>query len=93
MIKKEEVRHIAKLARVGLNEEELDKFSHDLSAILDWIKEMEEVEIENVEPIRHITGVKNVSREDRAEEFSNKDGIIDLFPDKKERFDKVKSVL
>lgn len=93
MIKKEEVKHIAELARIGLSEEELDKFSHDLSSILDWIDQLKEADISKAELTKNITGAKNIFRQDKTEEFANKDGILKLFPDKKDRFDKVKAVL
>lgn len=93
MISREEVKHIASLARIGLGKEEVEKFSHDLSAVLDWIDQLKEVDVENVEPTAHITGMDNISREDKNREFGNKEGIIKLFPEKKNGYDKVKSVL
>lgn len=93
MISKQETKHVAELARIGLDEEELDKFSHDLSSILDWIDQLKEVDVSKVEPTKHIVGIKNISREDKEESFDNKDGIKKLFPEEKNGFDKVKSVL
>lgn len=93
MISKQETKHVAELARIGLSEEELDKFSHDLSSILDWIDQLAEVNISGIEPTKHIAGVKNISRGDKAEEFDNKNGIKKLFPEEKNGFNKVKSVL
>ena len=93
MISKEEVKHIAELARIGLDEKEIEKFSADLSSILDWIKQLEEVDIKNVEAISHITGLSNIVREDKAEDFGNKENIKKLFPEEKDGYDKVKSVL
>jgi aspartyl-tRNA(Asn)/glutamyl-tRNA(Gln) amidotransferase subunit C len=108
MISKEEVKHIAELARIGLEENEIDKFSRDLSSILDFIKQLEEVDIENVEAVpastrgndrsstrggSHVTGLKNITREDVVNTFGNIEGIKKLFPEEKEGYDKVKSVL
>lgn len=93
MISREEVKHIAALARIGVDEKDIDKFTHDLSAVLDWIEQLKEVDVSGVEPTAHITGVSNISREDALEEFSNRDSLINLFPDKKDNFDKVKSIL
>lgn len=92
MITKDEVKHIAQLARIGLSEKELEKYSKELSSILDWVEQLKETDVKNVEPTAHITGVNNVMREDKAEEFADKDKIINLFPEKKERYDKVKSI-
>jgi len=93
VISEEEVRHIASLARIGLSEEEVGKFSKDLSLVLDWIDELKKVDVENVEPTAHITGVENETREDNFSDFNNKNGIIKLFPEEKNGYDKVKSVL
>jgi aspartyl-tRNA(Asn)/glutamyl-tRNA(Gln) amidotransferase subunit C len=92
-LKKEETKHIAGLARIGVNEEEVEEFSKDLSAVLEWVSELEEVDVENVHPTGHITGLENVSREDKDREFENKKGIIELFPEERNGYDKVKSVL
>jgi aspartyl-tRNA(Asn)/glutamyl-tRNA(Gln) amidotransferase subunit C len=93
MISKDEVKHIAALARIGLSEEEMEKYSHDLSAVLKWIDQLKEADVKNVKPMAHITGMNNISREDENREFGNKEGIIKLFPEKKNGYDKVKSVL
>jgi len=93
MISKDEVKHIASLARIGLDEKEVEKFSHDLSAVLDWIDQLKEVDVEGVEPTAHITGMDNISREDKNREFGNKEGIIKLFPEEKNGYNRVKSVL
>jgi aspartyl-tRNA(Asn)/glutamyl-tRNA(Gln) amidotransferase subunit C len=90
---KDEVKHIASLARIGMSEKEVDKFSTDLSSILDWIEQLKEVDISGVEPTAHITGLENKSREDKVQNFENKEGISKLFPESKNGYDKVKSVL
>ena len=93
MISKEEVKHIAGLARIGLDEKEIEKFSKDLSSILDWVEQLKKVDIAGVEPTAHITGLENVTRADKTGDFGNVDGIINLFPEKKDNYDKVKSIL
>jgi aspartyl-tRNA(Asn)/glutamyl-tRNA(Gln) amidotransferase subunit C len=93
MISKDEVKHIAGLARIGLAEKDVEKFSHDLSSILDWIAQLEEVNVDGAKETAHITGLKNVSREDKAREFDGKEEIKKLFPEEKSGYDKVKSVL
>ena len=53
MISKKEVSHIAKLARLKLTEEELEKYSRELSVILDYVRELEKVKTEGVSPTSH----------------------------------------
>jgi aspartyl-tRNA(Asn)/glutamyl-tRNA(Gln) amidotransferase subunit C len=94
MLSKDEVKRIAQLARIEITEEEAEKYSTELSAILGFVEKLNEADTEGVEPIAHITGAKNVMREDKVVEYSDetKEGIIDNFPEKKDRFDKVKAV-
>ncbi len=93
MLSKDEVRHIAGLARIGVDEAEIEKFSADLSSILGWVEQLERIDISNVEPTAHISGIENVTREDEARDFFDKDKIVKLFPERKDNYNKVKSVL
>lgn len=93
MISKDEVKHIANLARIGLSDIEIEKFTTDLSSILDFVEQLEEVDITDARPMTHITGLSNVTRADKEEDFGNKAAIRKLFPDEKDGYDKVKSVL
>jgi aspartyl-tRNA(Asn)/glutamyl-tRNA(Gln) amidotransferase subunit C len=93
MINKEEVRHISGLARIGMDDNDLEKFSAELSGVLDWIEQLKELDVDEVVPTAHITGMHNITREDKSETFSNRDGIIAGFPEEKDGYDKVKSVL
>ncbi len=94
MFSEEEVKKIASLARIEIGEEETGKYSTELSDILGFVEKLNEVDTEGIEPIAHITGAKNVTREDKVIEASvdNKNVIINNFPEKKDRFDKVKAV-
>lgn len=94
MLSKDEVKNIALLARIGIKEEEIEKYQKDLSAVLDFFRELETVETDGVEPIGHITGMVSVARTDQAEDFSSvgKEGIIKNVPETKDGFVKVKSV-
>lgn len=93
MLTKDEVKHIASLARIGLSEKEIEKFSVDLSSILDFVEQLKEVDISGVEPMSHVTGLLNQTREDVTHDFGNKEEVRKLFPEEKDGYDKVKSVL
>jgi len=93
MINSKEVKKIASLARIGIDEKDLGKFSHDLSAVLEWFEQLKEVDVTDVVPTAHITGMDDIVREDKVAEFSETKKIIALFPEKKESYDKVKSIL
>ena len=95
MLTRDEVKKIASLARIGLDESEIPKYQKDLSAILDYFKKLQELNTEKVEPISHITGRFNFYREDKQEDFGDlgKEAIMENTPEKKDGFVKVKSVL
>ena len=61
-----DVPHVAKLANLPLTDEETAKFEKQLSAVLEYIKKLDEVDVSNIEPTSQVTGLENVSREDKS---------------------------
>lgn len=94
MISKEEVKHMAKLARLGLTEPEIEKFQKELSSILDYIEKLKEVDIKNVEPTSHALKIENVFREDTVlkSDIEKVKKLIKAFPERENTFLKVKSI-
>jgi len=68
MIDKKTVEHVAKLARIDLTENEIEKFAKDISGILDAFSSLDEVDTQNIKPSFHPIEMKNVMREDKEEE-------------------------
>lgn len=62
---KEEVRHVAKLAKLELTEEEVKKFQGQLSSVLEYFEILDEVNTKNIEPTSQVTGLENVFRLDK----------------------------
>jgi len=95
VLSKHEIQHIAKLARLDLTEAELKKYGGQLSAVLDYIDQLKEVDVKGVEPTAQITGLENVLREDRVENWDEKEveaALADA-PEREDRFIKVKRVI
>lgn len=63
-IKESEVRHIAKLARISLTDEEVEKFSKQLGSIIEYFKQLSEINTSQVQPTSQVTGLVNNLRED-----------------------------
>jgi aspartyl-tRNA(Asn)/glutamyl-tRNA(Gln) amidotransferase subunit C len=61
---KDEVLHVAKLAKLNLSDPEVKKFLPQLSKVVDYIGQLNEVDIKDVEPTAQVTGLENVYRED-----------------------------
>jgi len=94
MISKEEVKHIAKLARLGLTEKEVGKFQKELSSILDYIEKLKEVDISKVEPTSQSTEMENVMRRDEGLRSKVKGSrLLELAPETKNGYLKTKSIL
>ncbi len=62
----DEVKHVADLAKLNLTDEELVKFQGQLSAILDYVKQLQQVDTKGVEETSQVTGLGNVLRDDKA---------------------------
>lgn len=95
MISLDQVKHIAKLARLGLTNQEAEKMQKELGVILDYIDLLDTADVSSVKTEAHLFETKNISRRDVA---SNPDEnqikeIINQFPSKENDFIKVKEVL
>ena len=66
MLTDEEVRHIAKLARVRLTDEEVTRLATQLSGVLDYMDILKEVDTEGVAETSQVTGLESVMDEDRV---------------------------
>jgi aspartyl-tRNA(Asn)/glutamyl-tRNA(Gln) amidotransferase subunit C len=65
-ITQEQVEHVAKLARLALSPEEMERLASQLSEILDYVEKLNRLDTSGVEPTSHVIPLSNVFREDRA---------------------------
>lgn len=93
MLSTEEVKHIALLARIGLSDEEVERYRTDLSGVLDFFKEFEALDMGAIGEIG-IPEKENDTREDRMNDFGadGKRGILSNVPDTKDGYIRVRSV-
>lgn len=94
-LQKNEIEHIAKLARLELTDLELEKYGEELSGILSYIEQLKEVDTENVEATAQVTGLENVFREDVKEVWQDDEraDALRAAPDFEKSQIKVKRVL
>ena len=94
MITKEEVQHIAQLARIRIDEKDGEKLQQDLSEILEYFNVLQGVNVSRVEPMTHSITLKNVTREDvaRTKDLSLLQKLIDMFPAVRDGFLRVKAI-
>jgi aspartyl-tRNA(Asn)/glutamyl-tRNA(Gln) amidotransferase subunit C len=93
MLTKEEVIKIAKLARIALTDQEVEKFQKDLSAVLDYVEELKQVNVDGIEEVAQVTGLVNIQRGDKAVFADNHEEIFKNAPEMKDGYYKVKAIL
>ncbi len=64
MIRDDDVRHVAELARLELDEQEFERYAGQLSTILEHIDKISELDLSQVEPLLHVLDLESVMRED-----------------------------
>lgn len=89
----EEVQHIARLARLGLSEVEVEKFSIQLSDILGNFEILKQVDTDKVQPATHSVPLQDVFREDRIAESLPQSKILSNAPSQEEDCFKVQAIL
>jgi aspartyl-tRNA(Asn)/glutamyl-tRNA(Gln) amidotransferase subunit C len=80
-LRREDVAHVAKLARLTMSEAELDKFTEQLGQVLDHASDMNALDLEGVIPTAHPFGLINVVRDDQLRAGLDHDVVIAMAPD------------
>jgi aspartyl-tRNA(Asn)/glutamyl-tRNA(Gln) amidotransferase subunit C len=81
MIDREQVLHVAKLARLKLSDDEVDRMSGELSAILEHVDNINELDLDGVEPTSHVVPLENVLREDEPRPSLPRERALEPAPD------------
>jgi aspartyl-tRNA(Asn)/glutamyl-tRNA(Gln) amidotransferase subunit C len=92
-ISREDVEHVAFLARLGLTEEEKALFQDQLSAILEHMRELNEVNTSEIAPTAQVIPLKNVMRDDEVRPSLPPDAVLANAPDRDGEFFRVPPVL
>jgi aspartyl-tRNA(Asn)/glutamyl-tRNA(Gln) amidotransferase subunit C len=92
-LSREEVEHVAELAKLGLSDEEVESFRAQLSDILDNVEILAELDTTNVQPMAHVTGVENVTREDVVTACLPRSSVLANAPDQEDGYLRVPVVL
>lgn len=88
-----DVDHVAKLARLGLSEEEKTLFAKQLSAILEFADNLKKLDTENVPPTSQAIETKNIYREDKVIPCGNIEDILANAPDKEQHMFRVPKII
>jgi aspartyl-tRNA(Asn)/glutamyl-tRNA(Gln) amidotransferase subunit C len=74
MIEREQVEHVAKLARLKLTDDEVERMAGELSGILEHVERIAELDLDGVEPTSHVIALENVLRPDEPRASWERDG-------------------
>ncbi|MCK9486511.1 MAG: Asp-tRNA(Asn)/Glu-tRNA(Gln) amidotransferase subunit GatC [Dehalococcoidia bacterium] len=89
----EEVRHIAKLARIALTDEEIERYREQLSGILDHFEVLNEVDTEGVSPTAQAFALSNVQRPDEVRPSLSPEDVLRNAPRTEDGYLRVRAVL
>jgi aspartyl-tRNA(Asn)/glutamyl-tRNA(Gln) amidotransferase subunit C len=81
VIDREQVLHVARLARLRLSADEVEKMSGELSGILDHIEKIGELDLDDVEPTSHVIQVENVLRADEPRPSLPRERALEQAPE------------
>jgi aspartyl-tRNA(Asn)/glutamyl-tRNA(Gln) amidotransferase subunit C len=85
-ITREEVIHVANLAHLELNEDEIQKFSHQIGSVLDYFETLNRVNTEGVKPTFNALALTNAFREDLEKRSLDREEALSNAPEKDEGF-------
>ena len=92
-ISREEVSKVAQLAKLKLNEEQIDNHAMQIEKILDYINQLEKIDTTNVPCTTRAIEVINNFRIDEKKEYKNRDDILNLAPSREDDFFKVPKII
>ena len=87
------VRRVARLARIAIDEDRVEPMADELNAILDWIEQLGEVNIDGVEPMTSVTPMALKQRDDAVTDGDRQSDILANAPDAREGFFAVPKVV
>jgi aspartyl-tRNA(Asn)/glutamyl-tRNA(Gln) amidotransferase subunit C len=81
MIEREQVEHVARLARLKLSDEEVERMVGELSGILEHVEHISELDLDGVDPTSHVIALENVLRPDEPRPSWERDEVLERAPD------------
>lgn len=89
----DQVKHVAKLARLSLSNEQLEKLAGQLESILGYVNQIQSVDVTGVEPMAHALPISNIFRDDTVKESLPVEKVLANAPDSDPPFFKVPKVI
>ncbi|MBD3299743.1 MAG: Asp-tRNA(Asn)/Glu-tRNA(Gln) amidotransferase subunit GatC [Candidatus Moranbacteria bacterium] len=93
MINKDQVVSVARLSKLKIQENELEKYTEEISSIVGFFNILNDVDTKGVKPLINSVETEDVIFEDKSRKFDNQNQIIENFSESKERYLKTKPIL
>ncbi len=91
---RDDVLKLARLARLTITDEEVEKYRAELSEILKYVEQLQNADVEGLEPTSQVTGLKNVMAEDEVVDYGvSPDDLLKIAPHTEGRHVKVKRMI
>jgi aspartyl-tRNA(Asn)/glutamyl-tRNA(Gln) amidotransferase subunit C len=91
---RDDVLKLARLARLTITEEEIEKYRSELSEILGYVEQLSQVDVAGLQPTTQVTGLTNVMRDDIVEDYgATPDDLLRTVPNTEDRHIKVKRMI
>jgi aspartyl-tRNA(Asn)/glutamyl-tRNA(Gln) amidotransferase subunit C len=92
-VSRKDVQYVAELARLEFKPEEIDRFTHDLNSVLDYVNKLDELDTENIEALANPVHIENALREDELEGSLDREEVLMNAPDKLHGYFKVPRII
>ena len=93
IITRQQVEHVAWLARLELSEEEKELYTSQLNSILEYMRKLDRLETSGVEPMAHVLPVHNVFRPDEVQPSIDQEDALENAPDRQGEFFRVPRIV
>jgi aspartyl-tRNA(Asn)/glutamyl-tRNA(Gln) amidotransferase subunit C len=93
-LSREDVLKLARLARLTVTDEEVEKYRTELSEILQYVEQLQNADVTGLQPTSQVTGLTNVTRDDEVIDYgTTPDDLLRIVPNKQDRLVKVKRMI
>lgn len=93
-LKRDDILKLAHLARLQLSEEEITEYAEELSAILQYVEQLQNVDVDGLAPTNQVTGLTNVMRDDEILDYGyDPHDLLKNVPTVKDNLIKVKRII
>lgn len=92
-LSREEVQHVAQLARLDFSDEEEQRMAAEMSQILDYVEKLDELDTSGVPPMSHVLDVTNVFRDDEIESRIDREQALEPAPETDDGYFQVPQVI